>query len=747
MPVPGVPNIYTLPFSTSNTMEFNWSPGTDNGNPITSYVLTIPPDSRTFTIPPDWRYYTVDNLSAAVTYYPTLAASNSDGLGPSSNFREFQCGDVPPTAISTISVTTSGSSSALISWTPPPILPDATVFWYYIQGQSTNPSDPILTASADGLRQTSLLVSGLNTNSVYSFIVRPVNCPGYGPLSTSATVTFYNPGQAKLATYMGMNTSTINATTVAVDSDGNVYMRIFTNATNAVSIYNYSSAPIGGGEVQTTLYGTITALNNQRSYLIKYNSDGQVQWATILPNMEEKFLNELPALAIDSDGNIYIVGNFAFNSNIYSYSSLTGGAIVTTTFGLLNLEGGNASYPSIYLIKYNSSGVAQWGTSIKNSGNSPEFLFPSVKVDASNNPIVGFSGSSLTGNAVFNNYSTVTSGNVIVTEFGRYSFSNYIAFVVKYNSSGTVQWVSAIENIGTQFFVPTSLGVDSTNSVYLGATVDSSRTITIKSYSSKSGTPPVISMSTFGSIATGGTAIILAKFNSSGTGLWATYIQSDVSLARQYIFCDSNNNVLFYNTWSGTVTFRSNTSGSGVSTTVYGTISLGGVAPYFVKYNSSGTIQWATYIKSSGSTVLGLPGIDSFDNIYIACQGSATIAPQNYSSPPSGGGAVGLTQYGNVPFATGSGNDCYLIKYNSAGSVVWATRIAGTLDDRRPDCFADTNGNVYVTGIYASNPITISNFSAAPVNSNANTTLTTFGTLPDFSTGGGENAFLIKYAA
>jgi hypothetical protein len=708
----------------------------------------VDPAVGPFSYPAETTQALVTGLTNGTFYEFTIFATNANtNSGPSERFISFSPGSSEPgPPISTIA-TAVGTNSAIVTWSPPTVLPDSPINWYVIRSSSSSQSDPVLEATADGVLQRSYLINGLNRESVYQFLIYSVNCPGYSLPATTGAIAFYEPGQAKLATYMGMNTSTINATTVAVDSDGNVYMRIFTNATNAVSIYNYSSAPIGGGEVQTTLYGTITALNNQRSYLIKYNSDGQVQWATILPNMEEKFLNELPALAIDSDGNIYIVGNFAQNSNIYSYSSLTGGAIVTSTFGLLTLEGGNSSYPSIYLIKYNSSGVAQWGTSIKNSGNSPEFLFPSVKVDASNNPIVGFSGSSGTGNAIFNNYSTVTSGNVIVTEFGRYSFSNYIAFVVKYNSSGTVQWVSAIENIGTQFFVPTSLGVDSTNSVYLGATVDSSRTITIKSYSSKSGSPPVISMSTFGSIATGGTAIILAKFNSSGTGLWATYIQSDVSLARQYIFCDSNNNVLFYNTWSGTVTFRSNTSGSGVSTTVYGTIALGGVAPYFVKYNSSGTIQWASYIKSSGSTVIGLPGIDSFDNIYIACQGSSTIAPQNYSSPPSGGGAVGLTQYGNVPFATGSGNDCYLIKYNSAGSVVWATRIAGTLDDRRPDCFADTNGNVYVTGIYASNPITISNFSAAPVNSNANTTLTTFGTLPDFSTGGGENVFLVKYVA
>ena len=192
MPVPSLPNIYTLPFSTSNTMEFNWSPGSDNGNAITSYYLTIPPDSRTFTIPPDWRYYTVNNLSAAVTYYPTLAASNSDGLGPSSNFRFFQCGNIPAFAPSTVSASLIGTTSSIVSWTPPLTLPNATVFWYYIESKSSKSTDPIIKVSANGLTQSNILITGLNSNSTYSFLTRPVNCPGYGP-STFSGVINTNP--------------------------------------------------------------------------------------------------------------------------------------------------------------------------------------------------------------------------------------------------------------------------------------------------------------------------------------------------------------------------------------------------------------------------------------------------------------------------------------------------------------------------------------------------------------------------
>jgi hypothetical protein len=262
----------------------------------------------------------VNNLSAAVTYYPTLAASNSDGLGPSSNFREFQCGNVPPTAPATVSATLSGSTSALVSWNPPPTLPDATVFWYYIQSQSSKPADPIITASANGLTQSNLLITGLNPNSQYSFLVRPVNCPGYGPSTFSATIGF-NPSAVNGLRFWidGSDTATItlNGSRVSQwnDKSGNGYNTTQTNAT-------YQPARNGNYVVFSNNYNVDipqAAINNTSNWglFMVLNPVSQSNWILVKQHNGFNTFNTLSmSYTTDNTGG----GSNSWNQNIHWHS-------------------------------------------------------------------------------------------------------------------------------------------------------------------------------------------------------------------------------------------------------------------------------------------------------------------------------------------------------------------------------------------------------------------------------------------
>ena len=63
-----------------------------------------------------------------------------------------------------------------------------------------------------------------------------------------------------------------------------------------------------------------------------------------------------------------------------------------------------------------------------------------------------------------------------------------------------------------------------------------------------------------------------------------------------------------------------------------------------------------------------------------------------------------------LPTLTNSGNnDVFIVKYNSSGIGVWATRIAGTADDQGNSITVDSNNNIIVTGSYDSSPVTIYN--------------------------------------
>ena len=62
------------------------------------------------------------------------------------------------------------------------------------------------------------------------------------------------------------------------------------------------------------------------------------------------------------------------------------------------------------------------------------------------------------------------------------------------------------------------------------------------------------------------------------------------------------------------------------------------------------------------------------------------------------GGASGAT----LPLT--ANNDCFIAKYTSAGTVSWATRIAGTSVDAGNAVATDSSGNVFVTGYYNLTP-------------------------------------------
>jgi hypothetical protein len=80
------------------------------------------------------------------------------------------------------------------------------------------------------------------------------------------------------------------------------------------------------------------------------------------------------------------------------------------------------------------------------------------------------------------------------------------------------------------------------------------------------------------------------------------------------------------------------------------------------------------------------------------------------------------------------------VKYNTNGIVQWATSISGTDDDQGAGIAVDVSGNVYATGRYISNPLSINNFSSV---SGSNINVVPYGNLA--YSGDGINFFIVKY--
>ena len=114
--------------------------------------------------------------------------------------------------------------------------------------------------------------------------------------SVGLVVQNASPGIAKLATRIG-GATTFTTANIVTDTFGNVYIRYQTSDSSSHILYNYSAAPVNGGEVITSIYGTISGSG---AYLVKYNASGIVQWATIIPN-SASLSGSVANLACDSD--------------------------------------------------------------------------------------------------------------------------------------------------------------------------------------------------------------------------------------------------------------------------------------------------------------------------------------------------------------------------------------------------------------------------------------------------------------
>jgi hypothetical protein len=172
---------------------------------------------------------------------------------------------------------------------------------------------------------------------------------------------------------------------IAVDSGGNVYVTgLFqNNATFAPTNLNSS----GGSDV----------------FIAKYDTQGTLLWAR---KAGGDLFDEAYALALDKAGNVYITGSF-------EETAMFGSTTLTNTSGSLD----------VFVAKCDSNGAFLWarraGGVFDDGGNG-------IAVDAATNVYVtGFFAT----NAAFGSTNMTAPGMAADI------------FVVKYNSSGTLQWV------------------------------------------------------------------------------------------------------------------------------------------------------------------------------------------------------------------------------------------------------------------------------------------------------------------
>ena len=172
-------------------------------------------------------------------------------------------------------------------------------------------------------------------------------------------------------------------------------------------------------------------------------------------------------------------------------------------------------------------------------------------------------------------------------------------------------------------------------------------------------------------------AAYLVKFNSSGTRLWATYYggsawETDISCA-----VDGSGNVFI----CGSTTSRSAIASGGFQNT-FGEI----FDAFLIKFNSSGSRQWATYYGGEGGELGGTCAVDGSNNVYLS----------GYTASNTG---IAFGGFKNT--FSNSGIETFLVKFNNSGNRLWATYYGSNLDNynyENASCTVDGSNNVYLAG-------------------------------------------------
>lgn len=426
---------------------------------------------------------------------------------------------------------------------------------------------------------------------------------------------------------------------------------------------NYATACINDGQGNTLLSG----FQGQTMAIQKFDGNGSLIWTSNIT--QKSILNKISDIAADSEGNIYVAGNF--RDTCYFGSTM-----------LVAVPGNNWTSAG-FIAKLDANGNFLWA--IKGNGNS---RCETISVDENNNVLVGGyvgnnldleiagltvsklstgkhifiakinpSGSGIWGKVYGASYPSAPSGsdcsvndikadkdgNILFTgTLNAGASSNFdgvtlstngaVFYIAKTNSSGDLQWVR--KSTSTQGEASgQGVGTDAGGNIYVIGW--------IKGNADFGG---------FNATYTGDVGftntLVLVKYNPAGTELWVKAfgkVKNDYVTSRNVGFATSATGNNYIGSTAGTNVNGGLNFGDGVTNS---TPLNGKIVNYVAIVDSTGITKWAKVNNSNIGDIFYNLSIDNVENIYVCGQ---WIEGSGYDllSPPSGTTGILLAKLGN----------------------------------------------------------------------------------------------------
>jgi hypothetical protein len=170
----------------------------------------------------------------------------------------------------------------------------------------------------------------------------------------------------------------------------------------------------------------------------------------------------------------------------------------------------------------------------------------------------------------------------------------------------------------------------------------------------------------------------ILKLNPTGTFAWAKAIGSNQGTSAEGLSVSAAGTVHVAGNMAGIADL--NPGPATVSATTVGNVDL-----YIVELDSAGDYSWSVHVGSNGLDGCAAVTEDVNGDVYLCGYFVNTC-----DFDPSGA----------TSNLTATGNDAFVAKYSSSGSLVWASKLGGGGTDGCADIAVDFSGKVYTCGYF-----------------------------------------------
>jgi len=339
----------------------------------------------------------------------------------------------------------------------------------------------------------------------------------------------------------------------------------------------------------------------------------------------------------DSNGNIYVVGNFTGTADFDSGPG---------TFAISSFAGSSDAF----VAKYTATGALVWVRQF--GGNSADSGYGVVTDNTGAVYLVGqFSGAVNFGSS---------PGATVFTSVG----NSLDVFVAKLNSTGDLLWARQFGGAAAE--IAYQIALDGVGNVYtvgaLAGTVDFDPG------------PAVFNLD-----SAGGDDAFVAKLAGNGDLIWARSFGGNANDIGYGLAVDNPMSVYVSGYFATTADFDPGVGTSNLT-------SAGGNDAYVAKLDSAGNLVWARQFGGSAPDEARGLALDVSGNVYTT---------GFYDGPADFDPGIGVFQ---LPHS--GGGDAYVSKLDNAGNHIWARQLAGNLDDIGRDLWIDGNGHVFTVGSF-----------------------------------------------